>query len=425
MRIPFTALTRGGPPLAAAVFGLLFRLTGRRAGRGPGGGHAFRCSITAPATARWRWGVRSAARSPTMPARAALESRRARTGSREAGTRPARPATSRARHPRDLADGRAAELSLGRVRRRLPRYLRVSGIEMRDDRDFVVGDPTSDSQSELTLGYGHHRVGESFAVGGTPPKARHQSLAGFSASGAGIDAGATGYPAAVLGLSTTGVGAQHWRGALDLEPGCAWSQTAARRRERRRPDDSPRRLRLARPGARGPLWTIVVQPRHRKPERSSRRRRPPGFEFQPVPRPAPRGGMSGGTLTAGDRGPLSRRRVLDAMHLREPRLRRPPCFGVVVRVRPDRGRAARPRASQEEERLQARLEVRVPPASNRSGRRAGRARAVAPAPAASTRPRSSCSAPRRRSDTVRTDVAPLVAACEIGQALQLETAGNY
>lgn len=69
----------------------------------------------------------------------------------------------------------------------------MSGIEQRDDRNFVVVGPTSDSQTEVVLGYGRS-LSPYWSVGGAL-KARRQSLAGFSAGGYGADIGVTAQPA--------------------------------------------------------------------------------------------------------------------------------------------------------------------------------------------------------------------------------------
>ena len=72
------------------------------------------------------------------------------------------------------------------------RHYGVQDIDQRDDRNFVVAGPTSDSQTEVTLGYGRG-LGSFLSLGGAL-RARHQSLAGYSASGFGVDLGITGQP---------------------------------------------------------------------------------------------------------------------------------------------------------------------------------------------------------------------------------------
>jgi tetratricopeptide (TPR) repeat protein len=72
------------------------------------------------------------------------------------------------------------------------RHFGVDGIERRDDRNVLTGDDISDSEIEMALGYGR-ALGETWGVGGTL-KLQRQSLAGFSASGVGIDLGLTVRP---------------------------------------------------------------------------------------------------------------------------------------------------------------------------------------------------------------------------------------
>src|SRR5213083_1266259 len=57
------------------------------------------------------------------------------------------------------------------------RHYGVQDIDQRDDRNFVVAGPTSDSQTEVTLGYGRG-LGSFLSLGGAL-RARHQSLAGY------------------------------------------------------------------------------------------------------------------------------------------------------------------------------------------------------------------------------------------------------
>lgn len=63
----------------------------------------------------------------------------------------------------------------------------IDGIEQRDDRNLLLGGGLSDSQTEIALGFGRS-LGEALSVGGTV-KLQRQSLAGFSGSGLGLDAG--------------------------------------------------------------------------------------------------------------------------------------------------------------------------------------------------------------------------------------------
>ncbi len=72
----------------------------------------------------------------------------------------------------------------------------ADGIDVRDDRN-TLGDPVSDSEMEIGLTYGR-AVSEAWSLGGTI-KLQQQSLAGFSGSGLGADAGAMFRPGAVFG----------------------------------------------------------------------------------------------------------------------------------------------------------------------------------------------------------------------------------
>jgi tetratricopeptide (TPR) repeat protein len=76
------------------------------------------------------------------------------------------------------------------------RHFGVSDIEQRDERNVLVDDGVSDSQSELLFGFGRG-FGEAWSVGGTF-KVRHHSLAGRSGSGVGLDLGVVVKPLFVL-----------------------------------------------------------------------------------------------------------------------------------------------------------------------------------------------------------------------------------
>ena len=66
-------------------------------------------------------------------------------------------------------------------------HFSIDGIEHRDDRNLLLGDDLSDSQTEIALGFGRS-LSEALSIGGTV-KIQRQSLAGFSGSGLGLDAG--------------------------------------------------------------------------------------------------------------------------------------------------------------------------------------------------------------------------------------------
>jgi tetratricopeptide (TPR) repeat protein len=75
-------------------------------------------------------------------------------------------------------------------------HFSIDGIEHRDDRNLLLGDNLSDSQTEIALGFGRS-LNDALSVGGTV-KLQRQSLAGFSGSGLGLDAGVLGRAGALL-----------------------------------------------------------------------------------------------------------------------------------------------------------------------------------------------------------------------------------
>jgi hypothetical protein len=74
----------------------------------------------------------------------------------------------------------------------------VGGIESRDERNAVAGDDLSDEEIEMALGYGR-RVAQFWSVGAAV-KLQKQSLAGFSATGLGLDLGLTVEPFRAAGV---------------------------------------------------------------------------------------------------------------------------------------------------------------------------------------------------------------------------------
>ncbi len=80
------------------------------------------------------------------------------------------------------------------------RRFAVGGIEGRDDRNILTDTDLKDSETELTLGYGH-AIGEAWSVG-VGLKMRKQSLAGFSDSGLGVDLGLLVRPLTAFGVSS-------------------------------------------------------------------------------------------------------------------------------------------------------------------------------------------------------------------------------
>jgi len=73
----------------------------------------------------------------------------------------------------------------------------VGGIERRDDRNVLIEDDLSDSQSQLQLAYGR-ALNDTWSVGGSV-KLHRQSLAGYSAMGIGMDLGVMTRPGLILG----------------------------------------------------------------------------------------------------------------------------------------------------------------------------------------------------------------------------------
>jgi hypothetical protein len=123
------------------------------------------------------------------------------------------------------------------------RHFGVGGIERRDDRNVLLDSELSDSEMELALGYGR-ALGEAWDVGGAV-KLQHQSLAGRSGSGLGLDLGVTARPAAALGIGAAWASGLTWGfalrnavapsirldqesvpDALSLRSGLAWSGAA-------------------------------------------------------------------------------------------------------------------------------------------------------------------------------------------------------
>lgn len=77
----------------------------------------------------------------------------------------------------------------------------VDGIDLRDSRNFVLSEDESDSQTQFTFSFGRP-FGEVWSLGAAL-KVRHQSLAGYSDSGVGLDAGVLLRPALAFGSDRT------------------------------------------------------------------------------------------------------------------------------------------------------------------------------------------------------------------------------
>jgi tetratricopeptide (TPR) repeat protein len=84
----------------------------------------------------------------------------------------------------------------------------IGGIERRDDRNIVLGNDLSDSQTEIALGFGRS-LNDALSIGGTV-KIQRQSLAGFSGSGLGMDAGVLVSPGALFHSDAGWVNRMSW-----------------------------------------------------------------------------------------------------------------------------------------------------------------------------------------------------------------------
>jgi len=76
------------------------------------------------------------------------------------------------------------------------RHFGAGGIERRDARNVLLARDLTDSELEMAFGYAW-RAGDAWNVGGAV-KLQHQSLAGYSGSGVGLDLGFSGRPAAAF-----------------------------------------------------------------------------------------------------------------------------------------------------------------------------------------------------------------------------------
>ena len=92
------------------------------------------------------------------------------------------------------------------------RHFGAGGIEQRDSRNVLLGETLSDQQLELAIGYGR-AWGQAWSVGGAV-KLQHQSLAGFSGSGLGLDVGMSVRPAAAFGVTAPWAQGLSWGLAL-------------------------------------------------------------------------------------------------------------------------------------------------------------------------------------------------------------------
>ncbi|HYM82004.1 MAG TPA: PorV/PorQ family protein [Candidatus Limnocylindria bacterium] len=88
------------------------------------------------------------------------------------------------------------------------RHFGVGEIEQRDDQNVVLGESLSDREMELALGYGRS-FGSAISAGGAV-KLRRQTLAGFAASGLGLDLGVQVRPALALGVDAPWAAGWTW-----------------------------------------------------------------------------------------------------------------------------------------------------------------------------------------------------------------------
>jgi len=79
------------------------------------------------------------------------------------------------------------------------RRFAVDGIEQRDDRGFLLDGDLEDSETELSLGYGHAFLDGDLSLGGSL-KFQRQSLAGYDGSGVGLDLGIWARPLTLAGV---------------------------------------------------------------------------------------------------------------------------------------------------------------------------------------------------------------------------------
>lgn len=77
----------------------------------------------------------------------------------------------------------------------------VDGIEQRDDRGFLLDDNLEDSETELSLGYGHAFLDGDLSLGGSL-KFQRQSLAGYYGNGVGLDLGIWARPLTLVGVES-------------------------------------------------------------------------------------------------------------------------------------------------------------------------------------------------------------------------------
>jgi tetratricopeptide (TPR) repeat protein len=171
------------------------------------------------------------------------------------------------------------------------RHIGVGDIEQRDSRNFVVGDPISDSQTEMTVGYGR-RLGEFWSAGGSL-KARHQSLGEFAASGFGADIGITGWPALALRRHESWAGELSWGMVISnlLRPSLRLDAETVS-------DPTSVRTGLAWHHALGGFRSVIAAVDLEHPAGLPTQFRS-GVEFQFLPELSLRAGMDGGDMTAG------------------------------------------------------------------------------------------------------------------------------
>ena len=163
-------------------------------------------------------------------------------------------------------------------------------IEQRDDQNVLLASNLSDAETELTLGYGRS-VGDAWSLGAAI-KFQRQSLAGFAASGMGVDVGVCLRPAALLDLEDS------WASGLRLgltarnaiEPSLKLDRESV-------PDPATTRAGVAWQAPLAAGWLLATADIEKT--RAVGARLHTGLEIAPAPGTAVRVGLDAGRLTAG------------------------------------------------------------------------------------------------------------------------------
>ncbi|MGH7724331.1 MAG: PorV/PorQ family protein, partial [Candidatus Eiseniibacteriota bacterium] len=171
------------------------------------------------------------------------------------------------------------------------RHFGVGDIDARDARNVPLGGEIKDSEIEVALGYGR-ALNDTWSLGGAV-KLQHQSLAGYSGSGLGVDLGVHARPASLIGLRAPWADGLRW--GLSLRNAVA---PAIRLDQESVSDPFSWRSGLAwqtvTPGGQGFLAEIDVSK-----AASTNPNLCAGLEFRLHPAAAMRLGMNDGMFTAG------------------------------------------------------------------------------------------------------------------------------